>query len=251
MNVYWLEQAEVDVRVDDDWLSANEAASLGGIHFPKRRADWRLGRWTAKCALSVTLDLPVHSQPLRKIEIRAALSGWPQVFFCNRPLARSISLSHRAGVAACAVSMSSAELGCDLEMVEPRSEAFVADYFSIEEQALVASVSAVDRPRLLALLWSAKESTLKALRVGLRLDTRSVVVFPCAMSFDCNGWNELRVHYTSGRNAGDLPVADRLFHGWWHYADNMVRTLVAAPPPDPPIRLRIPVCVPNASFLFA
>ena len=50
--------------------------------------------------------------------------------------------------------------------IEPRSDAFVADYFTIEEQALVARASAADRDRILALLWSGKESALKALREG-------------------------------------------------------------------------------------
>jgi 4'-phosphopantetheinyl transferase len=128
------------------------------------------------------------------------------------------------------VAKSGVEIGCDLEMVEPRTDAFVADYFTIEEQALVARTSAEDRPRLLALLWSAKESALKALHEGLRLDTRSVVVNPFDGSFDLNGWSPLHVRYTAGI----------LFHGWWHLADNILRTVVASPRPDSPTLLTIP-----------
>jgi 4'-phosphopantetheinyl transferase len=116
-----------------------------------------------------------------------------------------------------------------LEIIEPRSEAFVADYFTVEEQALVAQASAVDRSRLLALLWSGKESTLKALRTGLRLDTRSVVVAPDG-GLDLNGWSRLRVQY----------AGSRVFHGWWQQSDDLLRTVVAAPPPAPPILLHIP-----------
>jgi len=126
-------------------------------------------------------------------------------------------------------------MGCDLEMVEPRSDEFVADYFALEEQALVARASASDRDRLLALLWSAKESALKALRAGLRLDTRCVVVAPFAPSYDLNGWSRLLVRYT-----GELGAGGQVFHGWWQYEDHRVRTVVAAPPPDSPIPLTIP-----------
>ena len=63
-------------------------------------------------------------------------------------------------------------LGCDLEVIEPRSEEFVADYFTTEEQKMVSQAPIADRSKLLALLWSAKESALKALREGLRFDTR-------------------------------------------------------------------------------
>src|SRR5208282_5095496 len=142
MNVYWLEQTEADVPTENDWLSANEAVCLNALRFPKRRADWRLGRWTAKCALSATLDVPAHPKAFKRIEIRPAPSGAPEAFFDNQPAGTAISLSHRSGIAACAVAMSGGEIGCDLEVVEPRSDAFVADYFTIEEQALVARASA-------------------------------------------------------------------------------------------------------------
>ena len=244
MNVYWLEQTEADVPADNDWLSAPEAVCLNAMHFAKRRADWRLGRWTAKRALSVILDMPAYPL-LRKIEIRAAASGAPEVFFDNRPAAVTISLSHRAGIAACAVAISHVEMGCDLEMIEPRSDAFVADYFTLEEQELVARASAAERDRLTALLWSGKESALKALREGLRLDTRWVIVIPCVTSLDLNGWSELRVRYRRGRDAGDGYYGDRssgdhVFHGWWQHVDGIVRTVVGAPPPHSPVRLRIP-----------
>jgi len=148
------------------------------------------------------------------------------------------------------VAISSLKMGCDLEMIEPRSDAFVADYFTLEEQELVAHASATERDRLLALLWSGKESALKALREGLRLDTRSVIVIPCGLSFDPNRWSQLRVRYTGGRRAGgrdtgdrstgDHYLGDQIFNGWWQHADNIVRTVVAAPPPHSPVRLRIP-----------
>jgi 4'-phosphopantetheinyl transferase len=235
MNVYWFEQTEADVPAENDWLSANETVCLSGMRFPKRRTDWRLGRWTAKCALSIYLDVPAQPQVFRKMEIRAAPSGAPVAFFGNQPAKVTISLSHRAGLAICAVATPGVELGCDLEVVEPRSAAFITDYFTIEEQALVARASAADRPRFLALLWSGKESALKALREGLRLDTRSVTVSPFAASFDLNGWSPLQVRYSGGR-----CTVGQVFHGWWQLADDTLRTVVAAPPPETPIPLGIP-----------
>jgi len=239
MKVYWVEQIEADLPAENDWLSANEAACLNAMRFPKRRADWRLGRWTAKCALSITLDTPANPQVFKQIAIRPAPSGAPEAFFASQPAAVTISLSHRDGRAICAVTMSGVEMGCDLEMVEPRSDAFVADYFAMEEQALVARASAPDRDRLLALLWSAKESTLKALHAGLRLDTRSVIVNPGNAAFDSHGWSPMDVRHTEGR----------IFRGWWQHADGIVRTVVAAPPPDRPIPLRVPVYVPDGASL--
>ena len=240
MNVYWLEQTEVDVPAEIDWLNHNEAVYLKNRRFSKRRADWRLGRWTAKRALSVCLDVPAHPEIFRKMEIRPAPSGAPEAFFNNRPAGVTISLSHRDGIAACAVVKSHVEMGCDLEMVEPHSDAFLADYFTLEEKALVARASAADRNRLLALLWSAKESALKAVRAGLRLDTRCVVVSPFEASCDLHGWSRLVVRYTGGWAVPGQVFPGKVFHGWWQYKDNILRTVVADPPPDSPIALAIP-----------
>ena len=80
MDVYWLERRQSDVPEDNHWLNASEAACLNALRFPKRCADWRLGRWTAKRALSVYLKAPGDPQSLADIEIRAAASGAPEAF---------------------------------------------------------------------------------------------------------------------------------------------------------------------------
>ena len=233
MDVYWLDQTRGDVPQENDWLSAGELAFLNGLRFAKRRADWRLGRWTAKRALAAYLNLPDFPPAFARIEVWAAPSGAPEVFLENKLTAATISLSHRTDRAICTVAPPAVELGCDLELIEPHSDAFIADYFTAEEQALVARQSAADQPRILAMLWSAKESALKALRAGLRMDTRSVTVELVDASIetngDFNGWSPLQVSHTGGR----------IFHGWWQYADRMVRTVVAAPPPALPIPLRV------------
>ena len=232
-------------RRTDGWLSANEAASLNAMRFPKRRDDWRLGRWTAKNALAFYfLSLKVRADPqvLASLEIRQRHRVRPEVFFRNKPAAATISLSHRSRNSCVrGNACSSAALGCDLEIIEPRSEAFISDYFTSAEQSLVAEASAVDRLRLLALLWSAKESALKALHEGLRIDTRDVIVSPGDAAFDFDGWSPIVVRH----------IDRRIFCGWWQHADGMVRTLVAAPPPNPPTRLRIPDYVSDAGSLCA
>jgi 4'-phosphopantetheinyl transferase len=242
MNVYWLEQREIDVPLSDDWLSDNERVRLGALRFAKRRADWRLGRWTAKRAVAAYLNLP-PSFALTEIEIRTAPSGAPQVFVAQRPAELSISLTHSSGTAACAVSASDSVLGCDLETIAPRSNAFINDYFTEQEQTFVANAPVIDRPCLVNLIWSAKESALKALQEGLRLDTRSVIVTLLNWNSRLgNGWYPLRV-----RAGGGQP-----FHGWYQCASHdLVRTLVAVPQPvasAPPILLRPSRCTDHESY---
>ena len=240
MKVHWLEQTEADLPANLDWLSASEATCLDALRVPKRRSDWQLGRWTAKCALAAYLSIPGDLQSLADIEIRPAASGVPEAFIAGQPAPASISLSHSNGTALCVVAPFGAALGCDLEVIEPRSDAFIADYFTGDEQALVAQASEAERSQLVTLLWSAKESALKALHEGLRQDTRSVTVSllesdarAMASEEACSAqlgltllqsrsvWHELEVCHVDGA----------VFHGWWQQRGNLVRTLVAAPRP--------------------
>jgi 4'-phosphopantetheinyl transferase len=227
MDVYWLEQKESDVPPGNEWLSGNENILLAGLHVAKRRADWRLGRWTAKCAVASYLKLRVPPACMTEIEISARPSGAPLVMLATGPAPAEISLSHCGGGAMCAVAGPDAAIGCDLEIVETHSPAFIRDYFTDEEQMEIARAPASHQRSLVAALWSAKESALKALQEGLRLDTRSVSVRLRGWADEVDRWYPLQVHCEHGK----------VFHGWWQRAGNVVRTMVARPNPAMPMLL--------------
>jgi 4'-phosphopantetheinyl transferase len=229
MNVYFLEQREEDVPESNDWLGRRERNHLSTLNFPKRRAEWRLGRWAAKCAMAAFQNIPPHPDLLARIQICAAPSGAPRLFLDEAPADVTISLSHRAGLALCALSRASVRLGCDLELIEPRSAAFVVDYFTPEEQELINRAASRDRWRMTAMLWSAKESALKALQEGLRRDTRSVTV-KAARQSSGEGWSSVQVQSIEGD----------VFYGWWRESEGMVRTLVAGHASSVPICLHAP-----------
>jgi 4'-phosphopantetheinyl transferase len=207
MTIQCLSQSTGDVPATDDWLSGAEIAHLNTLHVPKRRADWRLGRWTAKRAVWTYLN---HAVPLAAIEIVASSSGAPEVFIRGHPAPLVISLSHSGDAGFCAVGPHGTQLGCDVETVAPRSPAFLADYFTDDEQSLVEQAPSAERDLLITLLWSAKESVLKALRCGLRSDTRSVTVTPL-------GPARVSARHVSGR----------AFGGWWRTTGNLVWTVVS------------------------
>lgn len=242
MVVHWLEQVSGDVPETDDWLSSSEQLIFSGMKIPKRRADWRLGRWTAKCALTTYLELAAGSKSLATIEVRPAPTGAPEVFLDDQRANVSISLSHCHGTAACAVVPLDAVVGCDLELVESRNSAFIGDYFTTEEQGIIAQSPTSERDRLVTVLWSAKEGALKALRTGLRLDTRSVSAWlgveslrrteadlssgtrSSTASYLAGVWSPLCVRYDK----------DQIFAGWWQCIDELVRTVVSVPSAQPP-----------------
>ncbi len=239
----WFEQAIADVPVRDEWLSYGEMRCLERMRVPKRRSDWRLGRWTAKRAIAAVLGLSDGIQRLAAIEIRAAPSGAPQGFLNDKPAGISISISHCTGRAVCAITWYSAALGCDLEAVEPRSTAFLTDYFAVEELRLLARTNAVDQ--LATLLWSAKESTLKALTTGLRMDTRDVVVTSLGNPAHRFDQLEAAAGASAPENWRRFEVVCRdgqIFPGWWSCAEDFVRTVACAPPAPAPRILNLPGC---------
>ena len=209
-----MEQRSGDVPAGNDWLGPNERAQLAKLRFEKRRQDWRLGRWTAKLAVSAYVG--GRSEPAG-IEILPSPGGAPAAFMSDRRAPVSISLSHSAGVCLCAIAPVGTILGCDVELIEPRPAGFLEDYFSGEEQEFIRRAVEADRDRLTTLCWSAKESVLKALGVGLRRSTSCVRVHP-AVQASGRKWTPLRAH---------IP-GEAEFQGWYREDRSLLRTIAVA-----------------------
>jgi 4'-phosphopantetheinyl transferase len=228
VGLFWLSQGMADAPADDAWLSPREAAWVARMRFPKRRSEFRLGRWTAKKALALSLGRDASAGALRSIEIDRAPDGAPHPFVDGRPAEAYITMTDRADQAVCLVGPPGIALGCDLELVEPRSDAFVGDFLTPAEQRLVAAAGG-ERDLLANLVWCGKESALKVLRTGLRRDTRSVEVsLPEGGAVD--GWAPMSVRAVEGT----------VFPGWWQRFGAFVLTLAAAEPFAPPRPLASP-----------
>ncbi len=158
------------------WLSKGERARLASMRFPRRRHDFRLGRWTAKRALARRFGLSESLPSLGEIEIRAGERGAPRAFLGGEAMDCDVSLSHRQGAVLFAIGPRGSRVGCDVEWIEERSQAFVATFLSAAERRWLSGLSPAARSGGANLLWSAKESALKALGTGLDVDLRQVEV---------------------------------------------------------------------------
>ena len=176
-SIYWIlvdsKKAALEVS---GVLSPSELLKYSAFRFPKRRDEWMLGRWTAK-ALAHSIPAYQHYS-LDQIEIRHALEGAPYLQLPERAApAECLTISHSGNLALCALTTGlNLKVGADLEKVETRTETFILDYFTPAERQLVNKYPPEARAMVVTLIWSAKESMLKALGVGLRRDTRSVEV---------------------------------------------------------------------------
>lgn len=227
-SVHCLGQNRASLPGHLDWLGPREALVHDALRTEKRRRDWLLGRWSVKLAVAALRQrrrLP-RLDP-SAIEIQAAADGAPQLLVGGKTEPWTLSLSHSSNQAFCAVVPATVLMGCDIERIEPRSHAFVTDYFTSSERETIGAVGSKDHPLLANLIWSAKESALKALRCGLRADTRSVEVRLKDLGRPSGEWLPLQVVETA---------SGRVFAAWWKISGEFVQTL-AWEGNGPPIEL--------------
>jgi 4'-phosphopantetheinyl transferase len=211
------------------WLTDAERSRAGQLRYAKRRTDFLLGRWTLKIAAARVLGWPDDPDGLARIEGRTAADGAPELYLDGRPAARGISLSDRAGCAVCLIAAGPADVGCDIEIVEPRSAAFTRDYLTEPEHRFVGAAGPA-RDLAANLLWSAKESALKVLRTGLRRDTRSVEVTVADLHPPERTWSPLAVRAAEGT----------VFPGWWRRSGPFLLTVCGRTGGPSPVALEAP-----------
>ncbi len=215
----WLSQRAADVPVGDGWLGLQEREALSRLRLERRRADWRLGRWTAKTAVGAWLSLA----PAR-VQILAGTDSAPKAWLDGQPAPVSVSISHRSGRALAAVTDAPAIAGCDLELIEVRSEAFIREWLAPAEQQLVWTRGAAARALLANLMWTAKEAAAKVRHEGLRLDIRRARV---SADGDDTGpeWSPVRVDWHDDAGATS---------GWWRAEPGWVMVIAGEPEPARP-----------------
>lgn len=223
---WWLAGCGERLPARRDWLSESERGQAERLRFTKRREDFLLSRWTMKAAVARLLGWPQAAATLARIESRPVPGGAPRLFVDGHPAPWGISLSDRAGCAVCLIAARAVAVGCDIEVIESRSNAFVRDYLTEAERDLVRLAHpAADLAA--NLIWSAKESALKVLGSGLRKDTRSVEVAVRQLDGPERVWSALLVRTEDGD----------VFPGWWRRSGAFVLTACWAGGGSPPVAL--------------
>lgn len=208
-------------------LSPGEQSHYVGLKTEKRRRDWLMGRWTAKKLVQV---ISHHNNqgflPLAQVTIDNWASGEPYIMAPAMPITLSISHSHNRAVCA-VIEQPNWPLGVDLERISLRDQWFAEDYFTPTEQAAVRSAPLSERATLVTAIWSAKEAALKALHLGLTVDTRCVSC-PITPSAEARlDWVSFPVELDAARLNRPIPT----LIGWWRVIDQFVLTLVTQTSP--------------------
>jgi 4'-phosphopantetheinyl transferase len=197
-------------------LSDKEAQILSTLRFPLRRRKWLIGRLAAKELIAQELGVRPTA-----ITIGNDPSGAPyaEVHGQGR-LVRALSISHRADWGFAGLGEPGvAALGVDIETVEPRTDSFIADFFTADEVEAVR-ISGAARDLAIARTWSAKEAVLKALGVGLRMDTRAIHI-GAAAGDGAAQWFPIEVAVSGDAGFGGAAQA------YWRTGPGYVLTAVA------------------------
>jgi 4'-phosphopantetheinyl transferase len=199
------------------FLNPEELQEWNRFKIPNRRDEWLASRWLAKQVILRSTGQP--EARANTIQIMRDVSGKPRAAERGEPCG-SLSLAHTAGAALVGFSMDAGSVfGCDLEKIAQHSAAFLSDYFTDDERDWLAGQQ--DLALTGSLLWSSKESVLKALGRGLSVDTRQV---------ECQPWKESPVH-TAGWQQFDVRVMNfpAEFPVLWRVVDGFVLTVCPLP----------------------
>lgn len=229
--VYWtlVDSSQASLEAPEGFLSSSELLKFRAFRFAKRRQEWLLGRWVAKFLIK---SLPTYQgYAPTEIEILTSPDGAPYFQLPGGDAAPTfLSISHCSRYALCAIaSGANIHIGIDMEKIEPRTQTFIKDYFTPLEVGLVNSQPHESWDMISTLIWSTKESMLKALRVGLRWDTRQVEIREVSnLQGKRAGWNDLQLK--------DLQQENRGWFGGWQKYDGYVITMAGFPEEGPGIR---------------
>lgn len=209
---------------------------------------------------AVPMDLPEGSRwvsgvPLVSIPGRKAGQHVPVVSGMTLPI--SLSISHSGDTSFCALYAASddspgdqvvlnglsktgqIQIGADIEQIEPRPEGFIQAYFSAEEIARFNQAPVEWREVLINATWSAKEAVLKALHLGLAVDTRRVNCLCRVPAGQVDSWSLIQVQcdpallpevlQRASRPVSDVDLCNCAWNvtGWWRREGLFVLTLAA------------------------
>lgn len=217
-----------------EWLSSEEGDYWATLKTEKRRRDWALGRRTGKrLVIEFLKERTGRLFADDQVVIMPHGDGWPLVAIPalnekSPPITLSISHSHE--YVFCAVMEGPEKpLGVDIEKIEPRTAAFIEDYFTLAEQTFLnsvttTSVATTQLDTTVNTIWSGKEAALKAIRRGLAEDTRTVSSLPHPSLTDETEWLPMRIVWNNIRHERPKPELG----GLWRTIDGFVLTIAYA-----------------------
>jgi len=206
MPIFWCLQKisdsinEIDLTDPYSFLGEQEKEFYQRLKFPKRKGEWLGARLVIKDLIRAADNRWKHKE-FQEIEVLNDKSGAPYLVISGgQGHPGRVSLSHSNGYVLCAYSPDDISVGVDLELIEPRPNEFAEDFFTEGEFEQIEKLDIAERNLFVTVIWSSKESVLKALSSGLRVDTRSVEVILPGLIVHNAGWTSLGLNSSLIKN---------------------------------------------------
>ncbi|MBD8591214.1 4'-phosphopantetheinyl transferase superfamily protein [Peribacillus simplex] len=153
-----------------NWLTNEESVSWVFRIYRRKRIDWLSSRIAAKAAAIKWLEINYKLELLPKlINIFNADSGMPHLKWPLDIRTPNLSISHKNDIGVASVSGTNIFHGCDIEFIKERQPGFSTYFLSSYEKELwfknevKVNNEIVEKKCIETMLWSAKESIIKAI----------------------------------------------------------------------------------------
>lgn len=161
-----------------DILTEREIFCWQKIRVPKRKKEWLLGRYTAKLLLQSYLQKDYNNEILlTDVELLSKPNTKPELEIQGKHIVNTdLSLSHTANIAVAAITTKeNFKVGVDIEKTRKLDEK-VCKYFLSDVELAQIKNNPLEKDRLITILWTLKEATLKALRIGLNGSLKGITI---------------------------------------------------------------------------
>jgi phosphopantetheinyl transferase len=208
-----------EVTAVHEFLNESEREIYWGFKTRKRQLEWLAGRVAIKrlfCLINTPGITPAN------LMVERETSGLPYLVAKGERANGRISISHNAGWVAVCQTDSDLRIGIDLEEIKSRDPAFLLDYFSRSEREQIMNGGLHTLDFRTNLIWSAKESVLKAISTGLGTDPLKVEIDGLNSIEQKGGWGVLSAGYQE----------DNIKTNWNIYYRNRIDTVLTLCVPD-------------------
>lgn len=221
-DIHWIMVKAGPTLATGQFLIETEIEDGKRYRHPGRHRQWLLGRAAAKFLLirqTKVLNLEIYNPA--DVEILRNPDGWPQIR--NRKaesLPVSLTISHSDELVFCALcSHKNGSLGADLEIVAPKTESMLEDFYTQEERRRLNDLPKSQQNLAATLIWCAKEAVLKSKKTGLMENTKHIDV----------DISKLKISHETNWAQVPTTIAGKLtIPVWWRYIEetNLCLTLV-------------------------
>jgi 4'-phosphopantetheinyl transferase len=188
-----------------------------------------------------------ESPPADRLAILADPDGAPYAALATEPAAGaepetvhkrglqrlpiSLTISHSGQWGLCALCDDVGwSAGADIERIEPREPGFAELFFAPAERAHFDAAGPDQRDMVITTTWCGKEAALKALRMGLRADTRQIICRLTDPGIPPRHWSSLTIEIGPALKA---DIGSKRFAGWRAINEGYALALVVGGPDLP------------------